>query len=357
MINGPIFEWTSRYGSFLDNEIAPLLQHGPLGFYASSFVQYQSLKELLLDIEPVNCILDTEPATSTSIMVGDCCICLEPFSQGEDLVVTKCQHCFHSSCLLKLLNYAERHNTAPVSCPLCRAPSICLDSRRDRAIVDFASAIEASLRATECCQLSLMRHAQLRLSMLVDDASALPALCRLIGGARLRAVCREAAALRDLLRAAALLVAAGREGFRALLHELDARRVGAGPAAVAAARRARSAARRFGADAAPGGAIEAAIADIAALGLHLVPPTALPALPALPGRASPACPPLLSLPAPGRPGPPLPAPARPCPPLPALPAPPPITRPPSAPPVHRTEPAHGADPAGGVEGRTGGRVR
>ena len=76
---------------------------------------------------------------------------------------------------------------------------------RGRATADLARAIESNLRATERCHLSLMpvRHAQLRLRMLAHEAAGLPALSRLLGGARLRAIRGDAAALRDLLRAAA----------------------------------------------------------------------------------------------------------------------------------------------------------
>ncbi len=306
MGDSPIFEWTTQYGGFLENEIAPLLQHEPLCFFARSFIQYKSLKESLLDIDPFDCILDTKSAAVASNIGEDCCICLETFRQGADLVVTKCKHCFHSSCFLKLLDHAERRPNAPIFCPLCRSPNICLDNCRDRAIVDFARAIESNLRATERCHLSLMRHAQLRLRMLAHEAAALPTLSRLLGGARLRAVRHEASTLRDLLRAAALLAAAGREGFRALLRELDARRAGAGPAAAAAACRARAAASRFALDNAPGGSIEAAIAAIADLGLQLEPPTALPTLPALPGQQSEPEPPL------PEPAAPAPAPVAPC---------------------------------------------
>ena len=281
MSNIPIFEWTSRYGDFLENEIDPLLQHGQLCFFASPFIQYQSLKEFLLNIKPLDFCFDTISATSASNMSDDCCICLEHIDQGSDLVLTRCKHCFHSSCILKVIDHAEHHLAGQIACPLCRSPDICTDPRRDRAIVDFARAIESNLRAAERCHLSLMHHAQLRLRMLGHEAAALTALSRLLGGARLRVVRREAAALRDLLNAAALLSAAGREGFRALLREFDARRGGAGSAASAAASRVRAAARRFAADSAPAGPIEAAIAAIVALDLQLAPPDALPTLPAL----------------------------------------------------------------------------
>jgi hypothetical protein len=283
MANNLFFQWTSIYGEFLENEIAPLLQHEPFCFFERSFIQYQSLKKSLLDIETFDCnLFETNSAVSASNIDDDCCICLEPFDHRANLVVTKCKHCFHSPCLLKLIDHAKRRANAPISCPLCRSPNICLDTRRDRAIVDFARAMESNLRATERCHLSLMRHVQLRLHMLTHEATTLPSLSRLFGGPRLRAVRTEAAALRNLLRAAALLAAAGRDGFRALLRELDARCAGSGPVAAAAARRARAAARRFAAKSAPGGPIEAAIAAIAALGLRLKPPPTLPALPVLP---------------------------------------------------------------------------
>ncbi len=284
MSNVAIFEWTSRYGIFIDNEIAPLLQHEPLRFFARSSIKYHSLKKLLLDIEPLNEDLDTTSTLYASNMGGDCCICLEPFD--AELVVTTCKHCFHSSCLLKFIDHAERQHNAIVSCPLCRSPILFLDILRDRAIIDFARAIESNLHATERYRRSFICHAHLRLQILAHEYASIPVLSRLLGGTRLRALRREAAALRDLLRAAALFDAAGREGLIALLREFDARCVGAGPAAAAAARRARSAASGFAAVSAPGGPIEAALAAIAALGLQLEPPSPLPALSVRPGQPS-----------------------------------------------------------------------
>jgi hypothetical protein len=298
MNNVPIFEWTSRYGYFLDNEIAPLFQDEPFCFFARSFIQYQSLKELLLTIEPLDHILRNESINTSSNMGDDCCICLEPLERNLDLVITKCMHCFHSSCFRKLFDQAEHRPYTRVSCPLCRSPNICLDARRDRAIVDLARAIESNLRVMERCHQSVMRHTQLRMRMLAHEAGALPYFSRILCCPRLRAVRHEAAALRDLLRATALFATASREGFRTLLQELDARRAGAGPAAADAAR---VAARCLAADATPLAPIEAAIAAIATLGLQLKLPATLPVLPARPEQPSDPAHPASPAPASGAP--------------------------------------------------------
>ncbi len=149
-ITTQVFEWTSRYGEFLDSEIRPYLQQESFSFCARSFVQYQALKESLLDIQCFECISKADCTIPASSNGGCCSICLEPFGHCADLVVTKCRHGFHSSCLLKLLDHADCDPSVPVTCPLCRSPNPCLDTRRDRAIIRPTSAPRSAATSPSC---------------------------------------------------------------------------------------------------------------------------------------------------------------------------------------------------------------
>ena len=44
---------------------------------------------------------------------NDCCICLDKFNENDELIVLKCNHRFHTKCII---NWFEKELT----CPLCR---------------------------------------------------------------------------------------------------------------------------------------------------------------------------------------------------------------------------------------------
>lgn len=52
-----------------------------------------------------------------------CAICQSEFDQGEQVVITKCNHLFHYSCFKRLLKHLPAASqTTTQNCPLCRAP-------------------------------------------------------------------------------------------------------------------------------------------------------------------------------------------------------------------------------------------
>ncbi|XP_060675510.1 E3 ubiquitin-protein ligase MPSR1-like [Ziziphus jujuba] len=56
-----------------------------------------------------------ERVVAENVELGGCCICLEDFSAGTELLRFGCEHLYHKNCIVKWL---ENQN----SCPLCRRP-------------------------------------------------------------------------------------------------------------------------------------------------------------------------------------------------------------------------------------------
>jgi len=74
----------------------------------NSFKKVKALEKQIEDMK------NTVPSSTKVFNWNDnCSVCLAQFKQGDELVITKCNHVFHESCLSQSL-------TVNSSCPLCR---------------------------------------------------------------------------------------------------------------------------------------------------------------------------------------------------------------------------------------------
>jgi transcription elongation factor Elf1 len=79
---------------------------------------------MILEKEPIENEVSTPINTTTTITKPpilctnemNCSICMEPMETTSDIIITKCGHSFHSSCILKMSDKTDTY-----SCPICRS--------------------------------------------------------------------------------------------------------------------------------------------------------------------------------------------------------------------------------------------
>jgi hypothetical protein len=62
-----------------------------------------------------------EKALGVAVKVDSCAVCMEDYSDEDNLAVFKCEHCFHLNCIKHWLQSRFANGVKP-SCPLCREP-------------------------------------------------------------------------------------------------------------------------------------------------------------------------------------------------------------------------------------------
>ena len=77
------------------------------------YISDNSFKKVRALEKEIEGMKNTVPSTKTFNWNDTCSVCLAQFKQDDKLVITKCNHVFHESCLAQSL-------TVNSSCPLCR---------------------------------------------------------------------------------------------------------------------------------------------------------------------------------------------------------------------------------------------
>ena len=148
---------------------------------------------------------------------GECSICLEPFHRASNVITTRCDHCFHPTCLVRALG------TGPCSsCPLCRRTAAGLvPSGPDGDCLRFLAMVYVNTRAAHMCHDAAVRAIE---GHLAAARALAPALARSWSGAAARAAL-EADAGNALLALDAVerMAWLNYEGLRKILKKFDKR--------------------------------------------------------------------------------------------------------------------------------------
>ena len=86
-------------------------RHPPIQLYTT----INNIYHMLTHMKPVRVTLTEEQIDTLKreIVTGTCGVCLENFSDGEEGIILKCSHSYHSNCIIPWLRLSTR-------CPTCR---------------------------------------------------------------------------------------------------------------------------------------------------------------------------------------------------------------------------------------------
>ena len=87
------------------------LMDGSFRPFRASMMRYNAIRQLISFVQ-----FDSFRSVAAEPFSGECSVCLETFSQRSELILTKCGHPFHPSCIVNSL----LHSVSDSSCPLCR---------------------------------------------------------------------------------------------------------------------------------------------------------------------------------------------------------------------------------------------